>query len=104
MALSACRTGLGKEVEVEGLIALARDFMYAGAKRIIVDLETETMESAVLLGRLRPAGRVEIAMSASISQKEDGSSPVVTTVSARRMEITLCFAFRPRLRLPPHCF
>jgi uncharacterized membrane protein YciS (DUF1049 family) len=43
--------------------------MYAGAKRIIVDLETETVASAILLGRLRPAGRVEVAMSALISQK-----------------------------------
>ena len=28
----------------------------------------------------------------------------MTTVSTRRMEITLCFAFQPRFRLAPHCF
>src|SRR5262245_61200611 len=31
------------------------------------DLERETVAGAILLGRLRPAGRVEIAMSAPIS-------------------------------------
>src|SRR5215813_2765705 len=34
----------------------------------VVDLETEAVARAVLLGRLRPAGRVEIAMGAWISQ------------------------------------
>src|SRR5215813_795877 len=36
----------------------------------VVDLETETVARAILLGGLRPAGRVEIAMSGSISQKK----------------------------------
>src|SRR5262245_38365673 len=31
-----------------------------------VDLERETVARAILLGRIRPAGRVEIVMSASI--------------------------------------
>src|SRR5215510_2279769 len=35
----------------------------------VVDLETETVARALLLGRLRPAGRVEIAMSSSLSRK-----------------------------------
>ena len=38
-----------------------------------VDLETEAVAGAILLGRLRPAGRVEIAMSASIFQKNRGA-------------------------------
>jgi hypothetical protein len=36
----------------------------------VVDLERETVAGALLLGRLRPASGVEIAMSASISQKK----------------------------------
>lgn len=36
VVLSACRTGLGKEVKGEGLMSLARGFMYAGAPRVIV--------------------------------------------------------------------
>src|SRR5262245_57508145 len=35
----------------------------------VVDLETEAVAKAILLGRLRPPGRVEIAPGASISQK-----------------------------------
>src|SRR5262245_17613507 len=36
----------------------------------VVDLERETVARAILLGRLRTARRVEIAMGASISQKK----------------------------------
>ncbi len=38
VVLSACQTGLGKEVKGEGLIGLTRGFMYAGARRVIVSL------------------------------------------------------------------
>ena len=38
VVLSACRTGLGKEVRGEGLIGLTRGFMYAGVPRIAVSL------------------------------------------------------------------
>lgn len=38
VVLSACRTGLGKEVKGEGLIGLTRGFMYAGTPRVVVSL------------------------------------------------------------------
>jgi len=38
VVLSACRTGLGKEIRGEGLIGLTRAFMYAGAARVMVSL------------------------------------------------------------------
>lgn len=38
VVLSACQTGLGKEVKGEGLVGLTRGFMYAGAKRVVVSL------------------------------------------------------------------
>jgi CHAT domain-containing protein len=38
VTLSACQTGLGKEIKGEGLIGLARGFMYAGAPRVVASL------------------------------------------------------------------
>lgn len=38
VVLSACKTGLGKEVKGEGLVGLTRGLMYAGAARVVVSL------------------------------------------------------------------
>jgi len=38
VVLSACKTGLGREVKGEGLVGLTRGFMYAGARRVVVSL------------------------------------------------------------------
>lgn len=38
VVLSACQTGLGKQIKGEGMIGLTRGFMYAGAARVLVSL------------------------------------------------------------------
>jgi CHAT domain-containing protein len=38
IVLSACNTGLGKDIKGEGLVGLTRGFMYAGAKRVVASL------------------------------------------------------------------
>ncbi|NJR16330.1 MAG: CHAT domain-containing protein [Calothrix sp. CSU_2_0] len=38
IVLSACETGLGKDVSGEGLVGLTRGLMYAGAERVVVSL------------------------------------------------------------------
>jgi CHAT domain-containing protein/tetratricopeptide (TPR) repeat protein len=38
VVLSACETGLGRDVRGEGMIGLTRSFMYAGAPRLVVSL------------------------------------------------------------------
>jgi CHAT domain-containing protein len=60
VALSACRTGLGKEIKGEGLIGLTRGFMYAGAPRIVAslwkvdDLATSELMKRFYQGMLGP--------------------------------------------------
>ncbi|MBI1763821.1 MAG: CHAT domain-containing protein [Acidobacteria bacterium] len=52
VVLSACRTGLGKEIKGEGSIGLTRSFMYAGAPRVVVSLwSVRDKEAAELMVR-----------------------------------------------------
>src|SRR5207253_2131109 len=52
VVLSGCRTGLGKEVNGEGLIGLTRGFMYAGAARVMVSLwDVNDQATAELMAR-----------------------------------------------------
>ena len=46
VVLSACETGLGKEVKGEGLMSLTRAFMYAGTPSVVVSLWNVNDETA----------------------------------------------------------
>jgi CHAT domain-containing protein/tetratricopeptide (TPR) repeat protein len=71
VVLSACQTGLGKEVRGEGLIGLTRGFMYAGAPRVMASLwQVDDAATAALMKRfyqnmlqekLRPAAALRAA-------------------------------------------
>lgn len=71
VVLSACQTGLGKEIKGEGLIGLTRGFMYAGVPRVVVslwdvgDVATAELMSrfyrGMLVEKLRPAQALRAA-------------------------------------------
>lgn len=71
VVLSACQTGLGREVRGEGLIGLTRGFMYAGAVRVVASLwQVDDLATAELMrlfyrkmlqNGLRPAAALRAA-------------------------------------------
>jgi CHAT domain-containing protein/uncharacterized protein HemY len=79
VTLSACQTGLGKEIRGEGLVGLTRGFMYAGAARVVmslwkvddeatVDLMSKFYEKMLKQGE-RPAAALRAAQVEMLKQK-----------------------------------
>jgi CHAT domain-containing protein len=84
VVLSACRTGLGKDVRGEGLIGLTRGFMYAGASSVLASLwkvddeaTSELMKrfyANMLQGGMNPAAALRAAQN-SIRRQPQWRSP-----------------------------
>ncbi|MGH9800993.1 MAG: CHAT domain-containing protein, partial [Blastocatellia bacterium] len=80
VVLSACKTGLGKEVRGEGLMSLTRGFMYAGAARVMVSLwDVNDKSTSVLMGemyrgllqqKLRPSAALRAAQLKMLNSKQ----------------------------------
>lgn len=69
VVLSACRTGIGKQVRGEGLLGLTRGFMYAGASRVVASLwRMDDEASAELMRRfyLHMLGKNKMSASAAL--------------------------------------
>jgi CHAT domain-containing protein/Tfp pilus assembly protein PilF len=79
VVLSACETGLGKQIAGEGLVGLTRGFMYSGASRVVASLwKVNDVATAELMGRfyrgmlkegLRPAAALRQAQMEMHAQK-----------------------------------
>jgi CHAT domain-containing protein/Flp pilus assembly protein TadD len=79
VVLSACQTGLGKEIKGEGLVGLTRGFMYAGAARVLASLwkvddraTAELMKhfyQGMIKENLRPAAALRAAQVAMWKQQ-----------------------------------
>ncbi|MGQ0703555.1 MAG: CHAT domain-containing protein, partial [Gemmatimonadales bacterium] len=80
IVLSACQTGLGQEIEGEGLVGLTRGFMYAGTPRVVASLwKVDDKATADLMKhfyqgmlgprKLRPAEALRAAQLAVAGQK-----------------------------------
>jgi len=80
VVLSACETGLGKEIDGEGLLGLTRGFMYAGASRVVASLwKVSDVATAQLMGRfykalgedgMPPAAALRTAQVQMLKQKQ----------------------------------
>lgn len=81
VVLSACQTGLGKDIRGEGLVGLTRGFMYAGTPRVVASLwKVDDRATAELMKRfyaamlgggdaMRPAAALRAAQTAMARQK-----------------------------------
>ncbi|BAY16702.1 TPR domain protein [Anabaenopsis circularis NIES-21] len=84
IVLSACQTGLSKEIKGEGLVGLTRGFMYAGSPRVLVSLwsvddeaTSELMQkfyTKILKQKLTPAAALRSAQ-LELWQEQDYSRP-----------------------------
>ncbi|WP_293349950.1 MULTISPECIES: tetratricopeptide repeat protein [unclassified Microcoleus] len=84
VVLSACQTGLGQNIQGEGMVGLTRGFMYAGAQRVAVSLWNVDDEGTsllmqkfyqkMLLQKLPPAAALRAAQM-EMMQQEKWNSP-----------------------------
>ncbi|MBO3457867.1 CHAT domain-containing protein [Aetokthonos hydrillicola] len=70
VVLSACETGVGKNVEGEGLVGLTRGLMYAGSERVAVSLWKVDDEATALLMQEFYKQMLQLHKSPSVALRE----------------------------------
>ena len=83
VVLSACETGLGKEINGEGMIGLTRGFMYAGTTRVVASLwKVSDAATAELMERFyrelkagKSKGEAKQAAEISLLRKKETAHP-----------------------------
>ncbi len=70
VVLSACQTGLGKDVRGEGLLGLTRGFMYAGASSVVASLWKVDDESTAELMKQFYANLLQKGMTPAAALRE----------------------------------
>jgi CHAT domain-containing protein len=72
VVLSACETGLGKEISGEGLVGLTRGFMYAGATRVVASLwkVSDAATAALMAEFYRSMEQDHLAPAAALRQAQ----------------------------------
>lgn len=109
VVLSACRTGLGKDVRGEGLIGLTRGFMYAGASSVMASLwKVDDEATAELMKRfyanmlqegMTPAAALRAAQN-SIRQQPQWRSPRFWAAFTLQGEYRQVIKYTPSQPLP----
>jgi CHAT domain-containing protein/Tfp pilus assembly protein PilF len=85
VVLSACRTGLGRELAGEGIVGLTRAFQFAGARSVVASLwAVADRSTAELMRRFyqRLAAGANVAEALRMAQLELASGPVRTANGA----------------------
>jgi CHAT domain-containing protein len=72
VVLGACRSGLGREWQGEGMLGLSRGFMYAGAPRVLVSLwdVTDPATARLMISFYRHLLRQRLTPSAALRQAQ----------------------------------
>lgn len=99
VVLSACRTGLGKDVRGEGLIGLTRGFMYAGASSIAATLWNVDDEVTAELMKVFYANMLEKGMAPAAALR-DAQNTIRQQPQWRSPHYWAGFTFQGEYKLP----
>jgi CHAT domain-containing protein len=73
VVLSACETGLGQEVPGEGIVGLARAFLHAGSRAVVVSSwPVSDASTAVLMDEMYRHGAAGVSLAEALRRARGG--------------------------------